>query len=522
MTDQQIFSYDKVIYPNYLHTQTHPDRLATMSGFFGVQAKPVERCRVLELGCGTGGSLLSFAYDLKDSEFIGIDLSEKQIEIGKQAVSEIGLKNLELRQADIMQINREDYGEFDYIIAHGIYSWVPDFVRDQILKICNEMLAEQGIAFVSYNALPGAHFGLMTRGMMMYHTRNLESANDKVNQSLSLLKFIADNASIDKNYKELLQSELKSLSERGFAGIFHDQLADFYHPVYFHEFVAHASSYNLQYVTEVEYFTLRDSNYPKEILQLFDQLGDDKIAVEQYLDFIKGRRFRQSLICRAELKVSNQPDPKFTREIRMASPVTTQTKKTDFSLGKHEIFSADGKGKIEIDHPLTKAALCYLGSIWVRSATFPEIVENAAKILMQETGAEVEVSERDVEILTDVLFKIFCVGMLRFSTHEPQFTNEVSDKPFASDLARWQTDSSDSISTLLSTSIAIEDALGKELLRLCDGTRDHAQLVRDMSEFIKSAKFDSPTEVKNHILENMPAQLEKNLKSFADLALLVS
>ena len=83
MTEAAMFSYDRILYPNYLHTQTHPDRLATMTKFFGMNAKPVENCRVLELGCGTGSRLLSFAYDLPDSEFVGIDLSEKTNRIGK-------------------------------------------------------------------------------------------------------------------------------------------------------------------------------------------------------------------------------------------------------------------------------------------------------------------------------------------------------------------------------------------------------------------------------------------------------
>src|SRR5689334_7288033 len=96
MSENTPFAYDNVIYPNYLHTQTHPDRLATMSSFLGLKPKPVENCRVLELGCGTGSSLLSFANDLRESEFIGIDLSEKQIEIGNRAVREIGLTNLKL------------------------------------------------------------------------------------------------------------------------------------------------------------------------------------------------------------------------------------------------------------------------------------------------------------------------------------------------------------------------------------------------------------------------------------------
>lgn len=522
MSENQAFAYDKVIYPNYLHTQTHPDRLATMTKFFGVNPKPVENCRVLELGCGTGSSLLSFAYDLPDSEFVGVDLSEKQIELGKQTVREINLKNLDLRQADIMQISRESYGEFDYIIAHGVYSWVPDFVRDQMLKICGEMLAEQGVAFISYNAFPGAHFSQMAREMMLFHTKNLTSVDEKVNESLGLLKFIADASSREKVYHRVLQDELKKLSERNFANVYHDELADFYKPVYFYEFMDHAHRHNLQFVTEVEHFTTKELHYPKEVLETLQEISDNVIALEQYLDFIKGRRFRQTLLCRKDLEIKRQPDPQILREIRIASSLKTLSDSPDLAGKGHEVFVGEEKGKIEIDHPLTKAALFYLGKIWARSATFSEIIENCRQILSDQSGEDVEISGKDKEILTDILFQVFCSGLLRFHVHEPHYATEVSEKPVASPIARWQVEHNQAISTLLCTSVAMQDALGRELVRILDGTRDHEQLVSDLTAFINSEKFDQPTEIKNRILPHLPEQLENNLKNFANLALLVA
>lgn len=522
MSENPNFAYDKVLYPNYLHAQTHPDRLATMTKFFGVKPKPVENCRVLELGCGTGSSLLSFACDLQGSEFVGVDLSEKQIELGKQTVSEIGLKNLDLRQADIMQINRENYGEFDYIIAHGVYSWVPDFVRDQMLKICGEMLAEQGVAFISYNALPGAHFSQMAREMMLFHTKNLTSIDDKVNESLGLLKFIADASPPDKVYHRVLQDELKKLSERNFANVYHDELADFYKPVYFYEFMDHAHRHNLQFVTEVERFTTKDLHYPKEVLETLREISDNVIALDQYLDFIKGRRFRQTLLCRKDLEIKRQPDPQILREIRIASPLKALSEKPDLAGKGREIFVGEENGKIEIDHPLIKTALFYLGKIWTRSAEFSEIIENCRKILSEQSGGEAEISEKDKKILTDVLFQAFCSGLLRFYVHEPRYATKVSEKPVASPIARWQVEHNQAVSTLLCTSVEIQDSLARELVRILDGTRDHERLVADLTEFINSEKFDESEEIKNTILQYLPEQLENNLKNFAGMALLVA
>lgn len=523
MSQETPFIYDQVLYPNYLHTQTHPDRLATMTKFFGLNPKPVESCRVLELGCGTGSSLLSFAYDLKGSEFIGIDLSARQIELGNKAVRGIGLKNLTLKQGDIMKITREEFGEFDYIIAHGLYSWVPEPVRDQIMKICRELLAPQGVAFISYNALPGCHFREMIRELMLFHTREIDSSIEKVQESLGVLKFVSDSVPTEKIHHDMLKKEFEKISERNFENIYHDELAEFNHPVYFHQFVAHAEKHGLQFVSEVEYFTGKNVNFPKEVLETLDQIsGDDVVKKEQYLDFITCRRFRQTLLCHKEVKISSQPDPKILREVRISSPLRPESEKPELATAKHEVFVGEKKHRVEINHPLTKAALFYLGQIWVRSMSFDDLVRVSKELLAKESGTDVEITARDEEIITEILFQIFCSGMLQLHIHEPAFSTEVSEKPLASAVARWQAEESYSLSTLLSVGMKVQDALGIELIKLLDGTRDRRQLMADLTEIINSEKFDQPSEIKKNLLIEMPEKLEENLQKLAQAPLLIS
>lgn len=522
MNEVEIFAYDRVLYPNYLHAQTHPDRLATMTKFFGVEPKAIENCRVLELGCGTGSSLLSFAYDLPNSEFIGIDLSEKQIALGNLAIEAVSLKNLKLLQGDIMQINRETFGEFDYVIAHGLYSWVPDLVRDQILKVCRETLAERGVAFVSYNALPGFHIRQITRDLMSFHTENIHSPSEKVSQSVAILQFMAKSSAKESIYKQILNDELKIVSERNFENIFHDEIAEVNHAVYFRDFVAHAARHNLQFVTEVENFTSGNINYPLEVLEVLQEVSEDVIAYEQYLDFIKGRRFRQSLLCRRELEINRQPDLETLRSIRFASPIRPESAKPELSTLKHEKFLGQKNENAEINHPLTKAALVYLGKIWTRTATFEELVSASRALLNRESETEFELTEQEEKVLIDNLFKIFCSGLIRFHLHEPNYTTEISEKPLASPVARWQAQNSESISTLLCTSMEMQDKISRELLRLLDGTRNHRQIAADLESFINSPALDQPLEIKKNILRQLPAQLENNLKSFAAMGLIVS
>ncbi len=185
MSDQSLTAYDEVPYPSLAHVQTHPDRLATIAALFGLQTAPVEKCRVLELGCGDGTNLISMAYGLPNSEFVGIDAAGRAIAEGNEMIRDLSLDNVRLQQLDLMEFDAG--GEpFDYIIAHGVYSWVPDPVRDRILAICSESLSPNGVAYVSYNSYPGGHIRDMVREMMLFHVQCAPDAkHEKRNRSVS-------------------------------------------------------------------------------------------------------------------------------------------------------------------------------------------------------------------------------------------------------------------------------------------------------------------------------------------------
>src|SRR5688572_8322402 len=137
MSEEQQTSYDIIPYQSDPFPQTHPGVLATIGILFGMQTVPVEKCRVLEIACAGGGNLIPMALELPGSEFVGIDLSARQIKQAKETAEQVGLKNIRFEKKDILELN-EDFGKFDYIIAHGVYSWVPNAVADRILEVCKK------------------------------------------------------------------------------------------------------------------------------------------------------------------------------------------------------------------------------------------------------------------------------------------------------------------------------------------------------------------------------------------------
>lgn len=248
--------YDKTPYPSAPYPQTHPDHLAVIGTLFGMQPRPVDGCRVLELGCADGSNLIPMAANYPDSEFVGIDLSERQISSAKQLADRLRLSNICFRQQSIL--DRDDsLCQFDYIIAHGVFSWVPFQVQQGILQLCRQRLAPQGIAYVSYNTNPGWRLRGMLRDMMIYHTRSLDDSSTRVQQARALVEFLAAEVRGQKNaYGVLLGNELEEMREWEDEYFRHDSLAEINEPLYFHQFIERATEHGLRYLGESEFHTM--------------------------------------------------------------------------------------------------------------------------------------------------------------------------------------------------------------------------------------------------------------------------
>ena len=165
-------AYDEMPYPGTAQAESHPDRLATLAFLHGMTPASPDRCRVLELGCSDGGNLIPMAYALPDSQFLGLDSSAREIATGQQRIANYGLANVALRQVNILDVGPE-LGQFDYILACGVYSWLPAEVQDKLLQLCQQLLAPQGVAYVNYNTYPGWFLRGMARAIMLHHTRNI-------------------------------------------------------------------------------------------------------------------------------------------------------------------------------------------------------------------------------------------------------------------------------------------------------------------------------------------------------------
>jgi SAM-dependent methyltransferase len=314
--------YDAVPYPGHPFAQTHPDRLATLADLFGLEPPPVERCRVLELGCGDGGNLVPMALALPGASFLGVDSAEGAIARGRTLVDALELSNVELEALPIEEFEPPAAG-VDYVIAHGVYSWVAPPVRDRLLALCRKALSERGVAYVSYNALPGGRLREALRDMLVFHTAGLEQPGDRVEQGRALLRFLLEGWSERHEFGAVMRRHAERLLERGDETLFHDELALVNESIYFHEFAAHAGRHRLQFLAEADFFEMQIGTLPEQVAT--ELLGvEDPLQREQYLDFLKGRMFRQTLLCREELVLDRSPRPEVIERMAVSSPVGTR------------------------------------------------------------------------------------------------------------------------------------------------------------------------------------------------------
>ena len=365
-------SYDEMPYINKAFPQTHPDRLATLARLFGLQPPDVETCRVLELGCASGDNLIPMAIELPNARFVGIDLSERQVEQGRQTVAKLGLGNIDLRREDIANVDAS-WGKFDYILSHGIYSWVPAPIREKLLAVCHDNLAPNGVAFVSYNTLPGWHMRGMIRDMMVYHANQFQGATQKVQQARALLDFLAESTPTTTSYGMTLRQELDAIRNEPDAYLYHDHLEETNDPFYFHQFVDAARRHELQYLAEADFGDMLLSKFPPKVAETLKRIALDAIRMEQYMDFVCNRLFRQTLLVHRGTPAWRKIDGLMVKGLLLSSAVRPESAAPVLTQGVNEGFKAPSGFTYTIADALTKAALVTLSKCWPLCMPFEEL-----------------------------------------------------------------------------------------------------------------------------------------------------
>ena len=476
-------SYDRVPYKSNPFPQTHPDRLATMATLFGMHPAAVERCRVLELGCASGGNLLPMADQFPESQFLGIDASSRQIADGQELLNRSGLTNVELRCQDILQFASDQ--QFDFIICHGVYSWVPEPVQQKILDICRQHLSPQGVAYVSYNTYPGWHMKGMIRDIMRYRGQSFDDPRQKLDQARGLLAFLSNSVKGDNNpYGLLLKQEVESIGRKDDSYLLHDHLEEVNDPVYFHQFAERAQQAQLQYLGEADFGAMSMANLPEQVRGMLLSVSRNSLEVEQYMDFLKNRSFRQTLLCHANLTLERTAQPRHLLHLRIASQARPETESPDVR-SKQQVKFLSGKGTLTTSDPLVKAALAHLKQIWPASTPFAELAALAQSTARGRPAAvDREVMSAETESLATTFLRCFATATIELRHTAPRFVIQVSERPLASPLARAQALRGPRVTNRLHETVTLDD-VQRQILTACNGERSTAELIESLCDAVQ-------------------------------------
>lgn len=347
--DVQQTIYSELGYKSMPFPYTTPATLEAYAALVGVSAPNPKTARVLELGATYGGNIISQALFNPDATFVGIELSQEQVEKGNEVIANAGLTNVSLIQSDIASIGSE-IGTFDYIIAHGVYSWVDDGVKDALLRLIDEHLAEDGIAYISYNTYPGWHTMEEVRQLMMFSNRDKAQFNhkEKVLHGKTIGSIVGSQILKYDNLKERnskFLGALRSVMQKDEYYVGHDHLEPNNDPVYFYQFNDHLEAHKLAYLCDADLTLSMVRSFDADIADTLDKLAlNDHVAQEQYLDFMLDTTFRKSIICKvkhAESVTYDMGNPELVNSVPMRTIINSFTYTILFNEEALSMFEND-------------------------------------------------------------------------------------------------------------------------------------------------------------------------------------
>ncbi len=471
-------SYDDLPYESLSLPDTHPDYLRAIASLYGVKAAPLETCRVLELGCAGGGNILPLAWYQPSCQVTGVELAQQHVREANAHIQQLGLNNAQVLHRSIAD-SLDDLGEFDYILAHGVFSWVPRVVQDRLLQICGQHLAPNGIAYISYNTLPGWHLrGVLRTALLAYcgdgrATQRLAKAH-----ALFDLMEPALHAQTSPDAQFVLQ-EIAYLRRAPAAYVYHEYLETFNEPLTFTDFMTRANEAGLGYLADAELWTMFPSTLG-EAGAAFESIID-RIKQEQLLDFARLRKFRRSLLIRQDTPLRTVPDLLALHKLAYYADLSSN-EEIDLSAPLAQTFKSASGHRYTVTHPLAKAAVMLLALHYPKSMTWQDLHTDAAELVTQHGGGTYaqDSTRLRAELLNLIAYQGLRPALACIDAHD-----SLPERPCAHPLARAQAMNGHIVASIRHSAVEL-DALGRELLLHLDGTRDIAALAALMAAALRA------------------------------------
>lgn len=484
--------YDDLPYGSYSYTHSAPEQLAAIAHLFGVPAPDVKTARVLELGAASGGNLIPVALRNPQSKTVGVELSGVQVAMAQAHAARLGIDNFRMLEADFQELDPAALGEFDYIVCHGVYSWIPEQAQDKLLELCGRCLSPTGVAYVSYNTYPGWKTKEIMRDAMLLHSGDRPAA-EQVAYGRAMVEFLNRLARKGGVTELALRENLGQIRNSPADYIAHDYLEPENRPCYFHQFVQEVDRHGLAYLGEALPSMMMPANYGEDLAhQLYGALGDDQVRVEQYLDFAIDRAFRQTLLVHKDraAQVDRRPDLEVVRGMHFAVKLACADGPVRLDGTRQQFLSPTGTG-ITTGSNATKQAITFLAGAWPGTASFMDIVEYA----WQNQGDDHAIAKDDVMMAVgDLLVMLTMRGLARIRM-APVELSPMGERPVVDPLVARMVSALEPgqfhVANAWHDAVDIK-AIGALLFPRLDGSSNRDALVEFVARCLADGSFEPP------------------------------
>lgn len=468
--------YDALFYESICFPETHPETLAVLGRLMGLSVADPASCRVLELGCASGGNLIPMAEGLPNARLLGIDLSGPQVDAGNRLIARLGLGNLRLRQGDILDLDPAsdpDLGETDFIIAHGVYSWVPPQVQARLLGLARRLLAPRGIFYVSYNVLPGWRLRGTLRDVLLDACRDEHEPRRRLAAAQAALNRLARGIEdLPGAAAVLLREEIRRLGAAPASYLYFEYLAEHHSPVLFRDFVQSCDSAGLRYLCDTELHTLFPSSLGDSAEAALGDL-EDGLEVEQWLDFIGNRGFRQSLLIRDDAEAEEVLSLERFAGLNLCADLRPPAK-VRLRDSRPLAYTRPGGETVSVSHPLTKAVLNALAGYYPDALPLSQVLPKAQRSVTEAGGGAFA---EDLDALLSELFGLFARGAIQARIRPRHLGRTLPQRPRVRPLVRALVEEGRRQVPTRDHGNLDLDPLAADLIRLLDGARDRPELV---------------------------------------------
>jgi SAM-dependent methyltransferase len=483
--------YDDLPYSSYAYQYSAPEQLAVVASLFGLPSGDVATARILELGCGSGGNLIPVALRHPRSKVVGVDISSVQVDEGRKYIDRLGIDNISLIEADLLELGADFQGEFDYIIAHGVYSWVPSDVQEAVLELIDRCLAPDGVAFVSYNTYPGWKTKEIIRDAMLMHGGKRPTASEQVAFGRSMLGFLKQTALEGGLTSAALEECMAQVMNGPIDYVAHEYLAPYNQPCYFYEFVERIGRHGLAYMGEAQPSMMLPSNYSQELSQqLYGALGGDQVRVEQYLDFAVSRVFRQTLLVHAERGESLrwELDRQTLHQMHFAARLSCADGSIRLDGQPQDFVAPPNTGSISVALSGIKQAMDLLTRTWPGTVTRDEMIHHAQ---LTQGDKDAVSSESLGEAVDELCERLVLRGMAQ-ARLEPVEVVASSERPVVDPVVRRQIAAlgPDQKHVVNAWHDSVEvNSVERFLFPLMDGTLDQSGLIAEVAAALRDGRL---------------------------------